>query len=187
MDDSIRSTTPFQVLSGRWLGTSRLWLYPGADAHESETTARVSSVAQGQLVVIAYTWEFEAAPQDGMIVFPSAIGQKPTKSVWLDSWHMRNDIMFCEGTGDGGLVSLNGSYQAPPGPDWGWRIEIETAEDPVLGIRMFNITPDGEEALAVLARYERMDGKTISRIQRDVPISAFSVSPWRRGLGYDPG
>jgi hypothetical protein len=71
---------------------------------------------------------------------------------------MKDDIMVCDATGGGGVVSLRGSYAAPPGPDWSWRIEIEAEGVSFLLVRMFNITPLGEEALAVLARYERDPG-----------------------------
>lgn len=159
MANQAPSTISLRGLSGNWGGTSQLWLHPGADAQESQTTAHISSVAQGQVTVIAYTWEFESERQDGMIICPSTIGQDPLRSVWLDSWHMRNDLMLCEATMGHDLVSLQGSYQAPTGPAWGWRIEIETNQDfPALVIRMTNITPDGEEALAVLAQYEPVHG-----------------------------
>lgn len=138
-----------------WSGTSRLWLAPGEDAHESQTTAQMSSVGQGQFITIRYRWEFEDEPQDGMIAFRSEMDQALTRAVWLDSWHMRNDIMVCEAMTRDGVVSIQGSYAAPPGPDWGWRIEIETGDASSLVIRMINITPLGEEALAVLAQYER--------------------------------
>ena len=36
----------------------------------------------------------------------------------------------------------------PPRPDWGWRIEIHPAVADGFQLRMYNITPDGEEALA---------------------------------------
>lgn len=63
---------------------------------------------------------------------------------------------MCDGTrDDGGVVSLRGSYPAPPGPDWGWRIELENHERASLVMRMINISPEGQEALAVLAQYER--------------------------------
>ena len=84
------------------------------------------------------------------------LDQNPTGAVWLDSWHMRNEIMICDGTRDDrGVVSLQGSYPAPPGPDWGWRIEIENHEGASLVMRMINVSPEGQEALAVLAQYER--------------------------------
>jgi hypothetical protein len=48
-----------------------------------------------------------------------------------------------------------GSYAAPPGPDWGWRIEIAAEQCKALRLVMFNIWPDGKEELAVEAAYVR--------------------------------
>jgi hypothetical protein len=52
---------------------------------------------------------------------------------------------------------VRGSYAAAPGPDWGWRTVIETAEDDSLRMVMYNLTPDGQEYLAVEAVYRRAD------------------------------
>ena len=60
-----------------------------------------------------------------------------------------------EGTVDEhGCVSVLGSYEAPPDPDWGWRIEV-VPEGKSLRIIMHNISPDEQEVLAVRATYER--------------------------------
>jgi hypothetical protein len=147
-------TIQFQDLLGQWSGTKRLWLSPDADEIRSASAAQVSFVAQGQFIVLSYTWEIEGESQDGMIVFPSAASETGAKSVWLDSWHTRNDLMVCDGAKEDGTIVLRGSYPAPPGPDWGWRIEIKADQASPLVIHMFNITPEGQEMLAVLIQYE---------------------------------
>jgi hypothetical protein len=139
---------------GAWSGTKQVWLYPGAEAMVSASTAQVSTAAQGQFLVLSYAWEAEGEPQDGMILFPPETGEGAAKGVWLDSWHVKDELMVCAATGEGGTVTLSGSYPAPEGPDWGWRIEIG-GPDGSLVVRMTNITPQGEEALAVLAEYGR--------------------------------
>jgi len=45
-----------------------------------------------------------------------------------------------------------------PGPDWRWRFEIQTGESDDFELRMYNITPEGDEALAVRAQYWRLIG-----------------------------
>jgi hypothetical protein len=153
----MESASQWEKLLGEWAGANQLWLAPGEAAHESATMASVSSVAQGQFITIAYTWAFEDEPHDGLIIFRPDPDNGPANSVWLDSWHVKNDIMFCDGTlNDRGVLLLEGSYAAPPGPDWGWRIEIERDASDSLVIRMINISPVGQEALAVLAQYRRL-------------------------------
>ena len=152
------AATEWENLLGAWSGRNQLWLSPGEGAYESEATALVSTVAQGQFISVAYTWAFEGAPQDGLILFRAEIDAEPTGAVWLDSWHMRNDMMPCDGTRDDrDVVSLQGSYAAPLGPDWGWRIEVESHERASLVVRMINVSPEGQEALAVLDQYQRRD------------------------------
>ena len=77
---------------------------------------------------------------------------------WIDSWHMSDGVMACEGAVDtDGTIDVRGSYAAPPGPDWGWRIVVRPADGPALHIVMYNVTPEGEEALAVEATFACAD------------------------------
>jgi hypothetical protein len=69
---------------------------------------------------------------------------------------MGDALMTCEGApGSNGSIAVAGSYAAPPGPDWGWRIEIGPEREGGLSLRMFNVTPEGREDLAVEAHYLR--------------------------------
>ena len=60
--------------------------------------------------------------------------------------------MNCTGSATDGTIALRGSYAAPPGPDWGWRIEIATEP---LRIKHTNIFPGGEEGPAAEGVYSR--------------------------------
>ena len=55
---------------------------------------------------------------------------------------------------DGSAV-VDGSYAAPPGPDWGWRITIQPLENEQFKLIMHNVTPDGAAMLAVEAVFSR--------------------------------
>jgi hypothetical protein len=69
---------------------------------------------------------------------------------------MSGRLLMCSGGVDAsGAVAVTGSYQAPPGPDWGWRIELSMPAPDSLCMRMFNIEPDGSEELAVQADFVR--------------------------------
>jgi len=143
-------------LAGQWVGTNRLWLSPKEPARESPTEARVALVAQGQFVTIHYTWADEGAPQDGLLIIGCQRKLNAMKAVWVDSWHYQDRFMLCEGTvGASGLISFKGSYAAPPGPDWGWRIDIEPERRGKFRIVMHNVSPDGKAELAVEASYAR--------------------------------
>jgi hypothetical protein len=143
-------------LAGAWSGTNDLWLFPGDPVRESKTTMLVALAAQGKFITLQYTWEEGGAPQEGLLV----IGHDPqagtVNAVWVDSWHMQDKFMACHGIpGTNTIISLKGSYAAPPDPDWGWQIDILGLPEEQFQLIMYNITPQGEAFLAVQATYFR--------------------------------
>ena len=145
-------------LVGNWSGTNHLWFFPGDPVHTSETTLKVSWVAQGQFMLLQYTWTFDGAPQDGVLLLGQASGET-VQVRWIDSFHTQEKFMSFEQpagepAGEPGAVTVKGSYAAPSGPDWGWQIAI-APQDNQFQIIMHNITPDGEAFLAVEATYTR--------------------------------
>lgn len=152
--------TPISLaeLSGRWQGSNRLWLDPNEPARESVATAVCQTVAQGKFFHLHYTWADEGQPQEGVLLLGQS--QQELSAAWVDSWHMQDNIMHCTGpTGSDGPVSVIGHYAAPPGPDWGWRITLQPDSANQFRLIMHNITPDGEEMLAVEAIFERERSK----------------------------
>jgi len=147
---------PLLRLSGRYAGPSRLWMSPDDPPHDCASTAVVSGAIGDRFVQIDYRWAFEGQPQEGRLLLGYEAQGEGVTIVWADTWHMGDALMVCRGQVDpGGTVAVRGSYAAPPGPDWGWRIEIAPAGDDAFQIDMYNVTPDGQEALAVRATYER--------------------------------
>jgi hypothetical protein len=144
-------------LGGRWNGTYRLWVEPSQPVRESQSTAMLSPVAGGNFTRLDYSWEYDGRPQDGSILIGFDEQREVVTAVWVDSWHMSDKAMLCEGRRTGGAVELNGSYAAPPGPDWGWRTVIEPADADSLRVTMFNVSPEGKEELAVEVLYRRAD------------------------------
>ena len=144
---------------GSWRGTNRLEDPHNNIAEDSPATATVASVLGGRFVRMDYTWGYKGKPQEGSILFGCDPQEGTVAASWIDTWHMGRKMMACQGpaTGDGTL-SVRGSYAAPPGPDWGWRIDV-TPGDPETGralrMVMFNIWPEGKEELAVEATYTR--------------------------------
>lgn len=143
-------------LAGTWTGTNRLWYPPGEPPSESASNATITPVAQGRFVRLDYTWEYEGAPQDGSLLVGFDSSRTAVTAVWVDSWHMGEVALVCEGAPTSGEeISVLGSYAAPPGPDWGWRTTIQTGAGDTFQLRMYNITPDGMAELAVEAVYQR--------------------------------
>ncbi|HSL21619.1 MAG TPA: DUF1579 family protein [Vicinamibacterales bacterium] len=144
-------------LIGAWSGTSRLyrpWTSPAES--DSDSTAVVTTAAAGTAVSITYTWAFEGAPQEGVLLLTRHPEGQQVTAVWTDSWHMGHDFMRSVGrTEADGAVSVLGSYAAPPGPDWRWRTVLRASGRDAFELLMYNISPEGEEALAFHNRYRR--------------------------------
>jgi hypothetical protein len=144
------------VCTGRWIGRNRLQDPHANIADDSAATAVLTSILNGRFLRFDYTWTYKGAPQEGSLLISGDKAAAVT-AYWIDSWHMGDLAMTCRGSVEAdGVVSLRGSYAAPPGPDWGWRIDL-TSKDGKLRMVMFNIWPDGREELAVEADYSRVE------------------------------
>ncbi len=145
----------FSSLTGAWKGTKQLWLMPGAPAKTSTAMATVSVAASGKFLHVGYTWQEETL-QQGILIMGVEGDNKTVAATWIDSWHNGDRIMNCKGgLTAAGAFSVRANYPAPPGPDWGWRIEVEPVDAARWWLRMFNITPQGEEAKAVEIEFKR--------------------------------
>lgn len=142
--------TPF---AGAWTGSNRLWMMPGEDPEESAATANLCFSGQGKFAELRYTWSTEGDPEDGLIMLRELRGG--VQLFWGDSWHTPDGFYLWNGEIKEDVITVRGSYPAPTGPDWGWRIELDLHHADRLQMRMYNITPDGQEMLAVQAVYSR--------------------------------
>jgi|SRR5690606_18322645 len=146
---------------GEWTGSNDLHMEPGSPVRSSSTTATVALVANGSAIAMTYSWDFEGKPHEGILVVINKPDLGDPDMVWIDSFHTGGRFQVfkgvepSEGVDAGGAMAALGSYPAPTGPDWGWRIVVSADSPDVLHVTMYNITPDGEEQLAVDSRYRR--------------------------------
>ena len=148
-------------LAGRWSGNNRLWFNPADPAIESPTTAAVALIGREQFLEVRYTWTFEEQTQDGLLVLRLTEGDLPVDVFWLDSFHTGGGFMaFSRADDPSALVSVQGSYPAPEGPDWGWRIALHADAPDAFRMVMYNVMPGEPEMLAVEARYTRLAQET---------------------------
>ena len=141
-----------KTYAGEWQGTNLLYL---SQTEPPEASASILTVTLAEKAVqIACTWAYEGTPQNGtLLLHEETPGQ--VVALWTDTFHTEGKPMrFSAVEGDGPFAFL-GSYAAPPGPDWGWRIVFEPGGDKIFSLRMFNITPEGVEEIAVEAEYRR--------------------------------
>jgi hypothetical protein len=147
----------FASLSGEWKGTKRLfpnWL-PNPEVL-SESRLTIAKAGRGSFELMDYTWRYDGISQEGLLLIGYDEGQNAVTIAWADSWHMNKKIMHCVGavTADGEMSAI-GSYEAPQGPDWNWRIAISAGVKEKLRIVMHNISPEGKSELAVEADFVR--------------------------------
>ena len=138
---------------GLWRGTTRLSLGPDA-THDSPATAALAPAIGGRFWRLAYTWLHENRPQEGELL----VGYDPAADVatvhFADTFHTGDTVMECTGTAtDDGVVAVAGTFAAPGGPDWGWRIAIEPVGREALRVVMHVVSPEGEVSPAVEADY----------------------------------
>jgi hypothetical protein len=143
------------VCAGSWRGSNVLEDPHSGRPEESAATATVTPLLGGRFARIDYTWGYQGKPQEGSLLLGPDEETGVVRGYWFDSWHQSGKIMLFEGPKPSGEpLSLRGSYPAPPGPDWGWRIELSPSGSRLV-MRMFNVTPDGQEQRAVEAAFSR--------------------------------
>lgn len=141
-----------------WEGQTRLhlpFLPEDKRVQESRSHLHIETDSLGSYAVLTYDWEYEGARQEGAMLLAGNEELDTATCGWCDSWHQSDSVMSLTGTGcKGGTLVVKGSYKVPDGPDWGWRIELERKDEALL-LRMFNVTPEGEEVWAVEGNYSR--------------------------------
>lgn len=145
--------------AGSWTGTNTLHDPHTNRPEESLGTLRITPILNDRFVRLDYTWSYREKPQEGSILVGFDPGTHTISGHWIDTWHMGHAAMICLGTEpEGATLTLAGTYAAPPGPDWGWRIEITAGPGvDTLRMAMHNILPDGaREEPAVEAVYARL-------------------------------
>lgn len=142
--------------AGRWSGVNTLQDPNLMAPEDSPATAAVAVLLGGRFVRIDYTWAYRGKPQEGSLLIGGDAKTGTATAHWIDAWHNGDNVMACVGTAvEESRISLRGSYAAPPGPDWGWRIDLLPGDASNFRMVMFNIWPDGREDLAVESAFSR--------------------------------
>jgi hypothetical protein len=148
------------LLVGDWQGTARTWFEPGKLADESPIQGSFRSILGGRFVQYEYHGHLQGAPFEGAAIYGFDPARNCFESSWIDSFHMGSTMMFSQGMRTSTGFWVLGAYADPRGgPDWGWRTTIEIVNPDQIAIRAYNITPEGQEDLAVEAVYQRVTGK----------------------------
>lgn len=154
------------ALQGDWRATYKLRGDPSFDS-DTPSTATVAPILGGRFVRIDYSWDAddflqEQGPQHGSLLIGHELDTEPAPGpvtvIWIDSWHQQRTAMVCKGTLlESGGVDVFGTWGGgDDSPPWGWRTRIEPADgEDGWSMRMWVVTPAGDEAPAVDADYRR--------------------------------
>ncbi len=152
------STRPYEAddehqrlarICGGFRGTAKTFLEPGAAPIEAAWEGRVAAILGGRFVRFAYRSSVGEKPIAGEMVIAFESSEKLWRISWVDSFHTGTAILVSVGAG-GAAIDVRGTYFAAPGhPHWGWRTVVDDTQAERLGIRMYNVSPEGEEDLGV--------------------------------------
>lgn len=133
-----------ELIGSTWQGHKRLWM--DSDGPPLLCDAEIT-LEDG---VVRYGWSYEGKAQQGEVAWER--GEHGVSATFRDSWHQPSP-MACAPVGGPALVAVQGSYAAPPGPDWHWRILLYVRPagpygpaEPQLVIQMINVYPLGRGA-----------------------------------------
>lgn len=134
---------------GEWQGSSKTWFEPDKLADESAIQGSVHSLLGGRFVVFEYQGKIMDKAFEGRFLFGYSLTREKFQGNWVDSFHMGDAMMSCEGERMETGFAVLGHYDAPGGPPWGWRTELAISGEDRMVVTMYNLTPEGEEAKAV--------------------------------------
>lgn len=146
----------FKRMAGEWEGRMLTWFEPTRPEDDASINGNIKSLLDGRFVMHEYQSSFKGKPFSGMMIIGYSIATDSFQCAWIDSFHTGTLLMFSESAGSDKLFSALGSYTAPGVPEpWGWRTEITMPDENNLIITAYNITPQGEEAIATEIKYNR--------------------------------
>lgn len=139
----------FAAFTGTWAGSTKLYLEPGVVHSDDPIAASVHVVSGGYALLFGYVGSHGEAPTNGTMVisYDEATGRHAMG--WVDSFHSKTLMCLSGDRAPDGAIAVQGTYDIGDGQTYGWHIELRLETPQSLALRMYNVMPGEEPALAV--------------------------------------
>lgn len=143
-------------LVGEWRGMTRTWFEKDKLADTQPQNGTMRLVGKGRFILHEYETRLIDHECHGVVLYGYSTQKEQFEAAWVDNCHNDTNIMNLTGRAMGTPFSATGSYTVPDGDPWHWRMEIEMPDGDHVVLTAYNISPAGEEALAVKTEYNRV-------------------------------
>jgi hypothetical protein len=141
---------------GDWEGPVETWFEPNTPSHPGLIKSKFTPILGGLFIQEEYAGQIGAKNHNGIRIL--GVDQNLTQATcyWMDTFHTGLTAMLCTGDWVDDRLVVRGHYFGGD-EKWGWRTEFRLQDDNHLTILQYNITPDGEESLAVKCELNKVD------------------------------
>jgi hypothetical protein len=145
-----------QAMAGHYAGRTSTWLDPSKPPDVAEEELHASAILGGRWLRLELLGSVDGKPHAGEMLLGYNGDANEFELCWADSFHTAGALMMFKGAPrEDGVVAVTGSYGAGD-ERWGWRNELSLTGDKDLTMRAFNITPAGEESVALETHWKRL-------------------------------
>lgn len=151
-------TRLFTRMSGSWQGDMSTWFEPDKPPTTGKMRGKIELAAGGSSLLHTYRAKAGENAHRGLMLMGADIDHHKLAGSWTDTMHTMGKVlsMLADGNELKDGFSVAGKY-AFGDIHWGWKITHQLVKKNRLEIRHSNVLPEGQEILAILVEYRRIE------------------------------